>query len=127
MNVFIVENSVSLRERLTLILAGLKGVRVVGHAATAAEAVQKIGQTSPDVVILDIRLDEGTGFEVLEKIKVPHKRPIIVVLTNYPYPQYRVRYMRAGADFFFDKSTELDSALQVLKDLGMKGPLDGAT
>lgn len=126
MNVFIVENSVSLRERLTMILAGLKGVRVIGHAATAAEAVQKIGQTAPDVVILDIRLDEGTGFDVLEKIKLPHNRPVVVVLTNYPYPQYRARYMRAGADFFFDKSTELDSALDVLKNLGERGPLDGA-
>lgn len=125
MNVFIVENSISLRDRLSLILSGLAGVRVVGHAGTAVEAVQKIGETAPDVVILDIRLDEGTGYDVLEKIKVPNQPPVVVVLTNYPYPQYRAKYMQAGADFFFDKSTELDSALDVLKGLGEKGPPDG--
>lgn len=125
MNVFIVENSKSLRDRLSVILSGLAGVQVVGHAATAVEAVEKIGETAPDVVILDIRLDEGTGYDVLEKIKGPDGHPVVLVLTNYPYPQYRAKYISAGADFFFDKSTELDSALDVLKNLGEKGPPDG--
>jgi hypothetical protein len=39
------------------------------------------------------------------------------MLTNYPYPQYRKKCKDAGADFFFDKSTEFDKITEVLKKL----------
>jgi DNA-binding NarL/FixJ family response regulator len=39
------------------------------------------------------------------------------MFTNYPYPQYRKKYMDAGADFFFDKSTEFDKITEILKKL----------
>ncbi len=120
MKVFIVENSASLQERLGRLLSDLGGVRIVGYAATASDAVEKIRETSPAVVILDIRLDQGTGFEVLEKVKLPRQGPIVIVLTNYPYPQYRDKCLGAGADYFFDKSTELDAVLGVLNTLREK-------
>jgi DNA-binding NarL/FixJ family response regulator len=117
MKVFIVENSTSLQERLGRLLSGLRGVRVVGYAAAAADAVEKIVETRPAVVLLDIRLDQGTGYEVLEEVKARQQHPVVIVLTNYPYPQYRKKYLEAGADYFFDKSTELDSVLGLLKTL----------
>ncbi len=120
MRVFIVENSTFLQERLGRLVSGLRGVRVVGYAATASDAVEKILETRPAVVILDIRLDKGTGFDVLEKVKLRRQRPIIIVLTNYPYPQYRDKYLGAGADYFFDKSTEMDAVLGVLSTLREK-------
>ena len=39
----------------------------------------------------------------------------VIVLTNYAYPQYREKCMAFGADFFFDKSTEFDEAIEVIK------------
>ncbi len=39
------------------------------------------------------------------------------MLTNYPYPQYRKKCMDAGADFFFDKSTEFHKVIDVLKQV----------
>lgn len=112
-----VENSQALRDRLARILSALQGVRVVGYAGSAAEAIEGIQEAKPDVVTLDILLDKGTGYDVLEKIKTPSLSPIVIVLTNYPYPQYRAKYLQGGADYFFDKSTELDSVLGVLKTL----------
>jgi DNA-binding NarL/FixJ family response regulator len=117
MKVLIVENSPSLRERMERIFSGLRGVRVVGCAATAAEAAEKIRETEPDVITLDIRLDEGTGYDVLEEVKLLIQRPKVIVFTNYPDPRYRAKYLQAGADYFFDKSTELDSVLGVLNTL----------
>jgi len=40
-----------------------------------------------------------------------------MILTHYPYRQYRKKYMDAGADFFFDKSTEFEKVIDVLKKL----------
>ena len=47
----------------------------------------------------------------LKELKPP---PIVVVLTNYPYPAYRRRAAEAGSDFFFDKSTEFQKVLTEL-------------
>lgn len=120
MKVFIVENSPLVQQRLARIVSDLGGMRVVGEAATAADAVERIGETQPAVVLLDIQLDQGTGYDVLEKVKVPSQRPVVIVLTNYPYPQYRKKYLEGGADYFFDKSTELGSVIDVLKTLRKK-------
>jgi len=64
-NVFIVEDSAPIRERLTGLLNGIGGVSVVGEAATPQSAVEGILRTRPDSVVLDIQLMGGTGIEVL--------------------------------------------------------------
>lgn len=117
MQVFIVEDSPVLRERLTQIFNEIREVRIAGHAATAADAVNGIREARPDVVILDIRLEQGNGFQVLRAIKQESPAPYIIVLTNYPYPPYRRRFVEQGADYFFDKSTELPRAIEALKYL----------
>lgn len=90
---------------------------MVGYAGSASEAISGIQEAKPDVVTLDILLDQGTGYDVLEKVKSPSAPPVVIVLTNFPYPQYRTKYIQGGADYFFDKSTELDSVVGVLKKL----------
>jgi len=114
MNIFVVEDSSLLRERLIRTLSGISGVEVCGFSDTAEEAVQLIEQSRPDAIILDIRLRQGSGFQVLQKVKTPGKPPLVIILTNFAYPQYRKRYMDAGADFFFDKSNEFDQVVLVL-------------
>jgi len=114
MNVFVVEDSSLLRERLIRTLTGIEGVQVSGYSDTAEEAIQQIQQVTPDAIILDIRLRQGTGFQVLQAVKVRGKPPLVIVLTNFAYPQYRNKYLDAGADFFFDKSNEFDQIVVVL-------------
>lgn len=115
MEIFVVEDSPLLRERLTRIFGQIRGVQVGGQAATATEAVERINKTHPDVVVLDIRLAQGNGFQVLKDIKQSPESPYVIVLTNYPYPPYRKRFLEQGADYFFDKSTELPQAIEALK------------
>ena len=117
MNIFIVENSNFLRERLMRLVAQQRSIEVIGSAATPAQAIQDIRRLKPDVVLLDIRLDGGNGLQVLQQIKKQEKPPVVIVLTNYPYPQYRTRYLASGADYFFDKSTELELMLDALQQL----------
>jgi DNA-binding NarL/FixJ family response regulator len=117
MNIFVVEDSSLLRERLIRTLTGINGVQVTGFADTAEDAIQSIQQQRPDAIILDIRLRQGTGFQVLQAIKVRGKPPTVIVLTNFAYPQYRKKYMDAGADFFFDKSNEFEQVVVVLNQI----------
>lgn len=115
MRVLIVDDSILLRERLTAMISELPGIEVIGQAENAEKAINSIRILKPDVAILDIRMPGGSGFEVLENIKNEKSTPLIIVLTNYPYPQYRKKCMDSGADFFFDKSTEFQKVIEVLK------------
>jgi DNA-binding NarL/FixJ family response regulator len=116
MNVFVVEDSSLLRERLIRNLTGIHGVEVAGYSDTAEEAIQQIQAVHPDAIILDIRLRQGTGFQVLQAVKTKGKPPLVIVLTNFAYPQYRNKYIEAGADYFFDKSNEFDQVVVILND-----------
>jgi len=98
-------------------LSELKNVEVIGEAKSALEAKEAIPGLKPDVVILDIRMPGGNGIEVLKHIKKGRNPPVVIMLTNYPYPQYRKKCTDAGANFFFDKSTEFEKLTEVLKKL----------
>jgi len=115
--VFIVDDSAIIRERLEMLLSELKGIEIIGQAKGSTEAEEAIPKLKPDVVILDIRMHGGNGIEVLKNIKKEKNSPLVIMLTNYPYPQYRKKCKDAGANFFFDKSTEFDKITEVLKKL----------
>jgi len=115
--VFIVDDSLIVRERLSTMLDELTGIETVGQAENVAEAVSAIPKLQPDVVILDIRMPDGSGIDVLRTIKQGESSPVIIVLTNYPFPGYRQKCLQAGADFFLDKSTEFDQIPQLFERL----------
>lgn len=115
--VFIADDSLVVRERLTTLLNELEGIEIVGQAETVADAITAIRQLKPAVVILDIRMPGGSGIDVLRSIKQDEPATVVIVLTNYPYPAYRKQSLAAGADFFFDKSTEFDQIAKVLEQL----------
>jgi DNA-binding NarL/FixJ family response regulator len=106
--VFIADDSLIVRERLVMLFDELSGVEMVGQAEHVAEAISAIRKLQPDVVILDIRMPGGSGIDVLRNIKLNRVGPLVIMLTNYPFPGYRQKCLQAGADFFLDKSTEFD-------------------
>ena len=120
MKVFLVDDALVIRQRLAKMLATLKGVQVMGEAVVADDAIQSIRRLRPDVVILDLQLLKGTGFDVLEAIQQDKPTPIVIVLTNFPYSVFRQKCLEAGADFFFDKSTEFQKIQNVFLQLSQQ-------
>jgi len=117
MRVFIADDSEILRSRLIEILSEFKEIEIVGQTAYAQEAIESIKELIPDVVILDIRLLDGNGINVLEMIKKEDISTKVIIFTNYPYFQYRKRCLDAGAEFFFYKANEFDKLTEALKEL----------
>ena len=117
MRVLIADDSAVVVERLVTLLSELEDVEIIAEVQTCGEATECIQQLQPDVVILDIRMPDGSGIDVLETAKKTATAPIIMMLTNFPYPQYREKCLRAGADFFFDKSTEFEEMIGVFRSL----------
>jgi DNA-binding NarL/FixJ family response regulator len=124
--VFIADDSAIVRERLVTMLDELVGIDLVGQAGNVSQAINAIRRLKPDAVILDIRMPGGSGINVLQAIKQAVPAPMVIVLTNYPYPIYRERCLQVGADFFLDKSTEFDQIPALLVQL-MQGSGSGAT
>jgi DNA-binding NarL/FixJ family response regulator len=76
---------------------------------TGPEAIDGVAELMPAVLILDMTLSAGNGYDVLQAVKQQPSAPLIIVLTNHP--AYRQRSLDAGADYFFDKSAEFDRLL----------------
>lgn len=119
LRVFLVEDSVSVRERLMDFLSEPGEVEIVGYAETEAASVARLAQDRVDVAIVDLNLKAGSGFGVISALRsqYPRSPPTIVVLTNYAFPEYEVACRERGADFFFDKSTQFGSVKTLLSDL----------
>ncbi|MDD5723384.1 MAG: response regulator transcription factor [Syntrophales bacterium] len=108
MKVFIVDDSEVVCDGLESMLSEIKGLWLIGKAQDVRGAVEAIQRLEPDFVILDIRLIDGSGIDVLREIKKMEPSPVVLVLTNYPYPQYRKKCQDLGAEYFLDKVTEID-------------------
>jgi DNA-binding NarL/FixJ family response regulator len=122
MKVLIVDDSKIVCNGLQQMLTDIADVEIVGQAHNAPEAITSIAESNPDVVILDIRLPGKSGIEVLKDIK-DKKLPIrVIMLTNYPYPQYRKKCEELGADYFFDKVTEIEEIPIVIEKLAKNKP-----
>jgi len=113
MKVFLVEDAPLLRERLIALIESV-GASTVGHAEGAREAIDGILAASPDVVVLDLSLKEGTGFDVLRAVRKVAPDIAFYVLTNHPIESFRAVAIHLGARAFFDKSTEFEKLRDVL-------------
>ena len=114
---FVVEDSPLIRKRIIEALEKSGRFEVLGYAESEAEAIESIERLHPAVVITDIRLKEGSGIEVLRRVRRHpyHPAPKVYVLTNYAYPEYKQQCSLMGADDFFDKSSEYDRFLSTLR------------
>jgi two-component system response regulator DevR len=117
-NVFIVEDSESIRRRLAGMLGDMEGVTVVGEAETPGEALEGILRTRPDSVVLDLHLIGGSGLDVLRQAHPQTPNTVFIVLTNYANDQYRRACIDAGAAYFFDKSHDIEKVREVIARLG---------
>jgi DNA-binding NarL/FixJ family response regulator len=116
MQVFLVEDSAPVRERLTEMLQGLPGTQVLGHAAEADSAIREILAGAPDVVLLDISLAAGSGFDVLRAVRPQAPQIDFYLLSNFAAYPYRQLAETLGARGFFDKSKELERVREVIAE-----------
>ena len=114
MDVFLADESPQSGRRLGGLIERIDGARVVGHAAGAAGAIAAIVERRPDVVLLDLKLAGGSGFDVLREVRAREPGIDVYMLSNYASEPYRRYARRLGAVDFFDKTTELGRLSEVL-------------
>jgi len=117
--VYLVEDSPILTKLLVGLIEADSGALVVGQADNARAALADIRSLNPDLVVLDLHLREGNGVDVIRALRSEDAAhvPTLVVLTNHSGLPYRKAAREAGADHFFDKSTEIPLMLSLIRSL----------
>ena len=105
--VFLADHSGIIRERVAAMLIA-RGMTVVGHGDTPQECIDGILVTRPDVVVLEVELDGGSGLQVLRAVRLLEPGIPFVVFTIHADPAFCLRYLAEGARRFLDKATEFD-------------------
>ncbi len=103
------------RKGLIAILEASGGIKVVGEAGTAADAIARIRATRPDVTIMDVRLPDGSGFDVCRAVRdmVPTTR--VLLLTTYADYQAQANALLAQASGFFLKTIAAAELVQAVR------------
>lgn len=117
--VFLADDSAPIRERVNALLDAAD-MDIVGEGATPTDCIQGILNLHPDVVVLDVQLEGGTGLEVLRAVRSADPAVAFVVFSNNSAPAYRRRYLGEGAATFLDKSTEFEKLAIAVANAGRR-------
>jgi len=122
-SVLIVDDSALIRASLRSLLGSVVSVASVREAATLSEAIDSIERNPPRLVILDLRLPDGWGMDIIQQIKQMAPTLKVAMLTIYSDPMYRQRCLASGADWFFDKACETDALLDMVRQFDAQNPI----
>jgi len=86
-------------------------------ADTEQEGVQLAFDEHPDIVILDLVLKQGIGFNVLRRLAEMEPKPTAIVITNFALPQYKQYAMLNGAEYFLDKARDLETLPNIIESI----------
>jgi len=112
--VFLVEDSLPVRERLAALLTANGTSTIVGEAATAKEAIAAILALRPDAVVADLNLAQGSGYDVLRAVRDAAPEIDFYMLSNFASEPYRRYAETLGARGFFDKTSEFERVRETL-------------
>ncbi len=118
MKMLLVEDSSLLRDVLLETIQHINNVTVTGTAATQQHAISQLDNMPFDIVLLDIELAQGNGFEVIKHIQkqnYPFKPPVLMMLTNHAHTYYRSLATDLGVHYFFDKSMDFERAMESIE------------
>ena len=112
---FLADDSGAFRARMHAMLGEAPGVQVVGEADDTSSTLCGVETMKPHLVLLDLRMPGGGGLQVLHQLQLQPAAPAVAILSNFAEAAYRHRALRLGAKFYFDKSTEMQMLVQMLR------------
>jgi DNA-binding NarL/FixJ family response regulator len=115
--VLIADDQRVVREGLSMVLALMKGVEVVGAAADGAEAVALVQSVRPDVVLMDLRMPRCDGVEATRRLRAEAPEVKVVVLTTYSDDRSVLDALRAGARGYLTKDASGDQIHEALRQV----------
>ncbi|MFI8264123.1 MULTISPECIES: response regulator [unclassified Streptomyces] len=114
--VMIADDQMMVRQGFTVLLNAQPDIEVVGQAVDGADAVAKVAELGPDVVLMDIRMPGMGGIEATSVITaVPDSGTKVLVLTTFDLDEYVYEALRAGASGFLLKDASADQLAEAVR------------
>ena len=118
--VLIVDDHTVVREGIRALLDRRSGLHVVGEAGSVSDAVSRAAELAPDVVIMDVRLPDGSGVEACREIRSAQPGVKVVMLTSYADEDAIVNSVMAGAAGYLLKDARPNALLEAI-DVAYRG------
>lgn len=115
--ILVVDDHTLMRDGIHALLSLSNDIEVIGEATDGREALDKVQELSPDVVVMDIAMPVMDGLEATRRIKKKNPRVKVLVLTQYDNREYILSAVKAGADGYVPKKaagSELASAIRAI-------------
>ena len=119
----LVDNHQIVRIGLATLFRTVPHFLVVGEAGTAAEAVAQAHQCAPDVVLMDVRLPDGTGIEACRQIRSERPEARVLMLTSYSDEEAVIASIMAGAAGYLLKDTDAEKLIEGIEAIARGGSL----
>ncbi len=115
--VLIADDHTLIRAGIRELLQNINGIQVVGEASNGREALEKIREISPDIVLLDIAMSELNGLEVAERVNKDFPTVSVIILSMYANEEYVLQALKVGANGYLLKDSapnELEIAIRAV-------------
>ena len=112
----LVDDHEVVRAGLRALLAGIEGMEIVGEAGTVAEAVSEAVRLAPEVILMDLRLPDGTGIDACREILSSAPRTRILFVTSYSDEQAVMSTVLAGAAGYVLKDIDHRTLVAAIRD-----------
>ncbi len=103
------------RQGFTVLLDTQPDIEVIGQAVDGRDAIAKVAEPAPDVVLMDIRMPELGGIEATRRITTAHPEIKVLVLTTFDLDEYVYEALRAGASGFLLKDASADQLAEAVR------------
>jgi two-component system response regulator NreC len=115
LRVFLADDHLILREGIRLLLEKVSDIEVIGEASDGEEAVAKVEQLVPDVVLMDITMPGLNGLEATRQIKQKNPQVKVLILTMHETDQYLSQMLQAGASGYVVKATSTSELISAVR------------
>ncbi len=122
-SVLLVDDQTLVRQGVRSLLDLSDEIRVVAEAADGQQALQLIPEVRPDVVLLDMRMPNMSGLDVLNAMKGREGMPPVIILTTFDDDQLVLAGMKAGAKGYLLKDVSLEQLVDAVKTVAGGGSL----
>ena len=120
LKVLISDDSNIIRKSLSKLVSQCgENIQVI-EADTISDTIEKIKSLRPDILIQDIMMPGGTGFDVMKTVRKQDYKITVIVLTNFASELNRNRSIKEKADYFLDKSDEFAKVVDICKIIAEK-------
>jgi two-component system, NarL family, response regulator DevR len=115
--VLIVDDHPVVRSGLRNMLSNLDDIAVAGEAASGAEALAQNRALRPDVLVLDVRMPDVSGLQLIPQLQADSPELRLLILTSYENDEYLFGAISAGAHGFLLKSAAFEELAQAIRDV----------